>query len=190
MENILAGKIARWCLKWSHSDDSYYPIIKYAIESTLNDVLKFIFLLAAGCIFGKGLEVFVVLVTFGVLRSFAGGSHRKTSMACFLSMLAICLVSVVASEIALIHSCPVWVLICILQAGFISLYYFSPMLTEQEKDLGSKAIQRRRTGSYIVLALITVLVILVPAKIKILLFMPALIELITIIPKKKSEEIK
>ena len=95
--NVIVKKIAGWCLDCGAVEESELEVVTYGLELILGTVIKYIFLLGIGCLFGRGLEIIIVLSLIAVFRTFAGGVHGRTSADCFGYMLLVCVLSVIFS---------------------------------------------------------------------------------------------
>lgn len=190
MEKYLAKKITNWCQKTLHiyGDDekSVSPaVIQYGLELLLNNVLKFLFMILIAVFFGKVFETVICMAAFGMLRYFAGGSHRSSSFGCFLTMAAICILSVIAASIAPLLLKPLAVKL--IAASFsvmaiILIWIFAPRQSEKNPIHDMKVMNRKKIGARIVAVVLGMLVCIVPSYFSLLMAIPALYESITVIP--------
>lgn len=87
MEGIIQNaciQIVRQMNKKKQYSDSEKEVFAYGLEIILDSLLKAVIYLAVGFAFGRGREVAVVMLFFGVLRKTSGGKHAKTSIMCFI----------------------------------------------------------------------------------------------------------
>lgn len=90
----LSEKIAK---SWSENgitDPSLTEVYRYGIEITLSSILGIVLVTLTGAIFFSVWDAAVFLLTFIPIRSYCGGYHANTYLACNLSM--ICTFSAVA----------------------------------------------------------------------------------------------
>lgn len=70
-------------------EDEENQVIKYGMELLLETLLKIIFLILLGMLFGKAFETLIILSTFCGFRSQAGGKHARTNLGCTGCMVLI-----------------------------------------------------------------------------------------------------
>lgn len=187
MEKLLAGKITWWCMRHCNDANTNEIIVQYGIELILNNTLKLLLLMIIGTIFQRGMETFTVLMVFGFLRYFTGGSHRKTNIRCFLNMAAIGFLAIISSNLLFTYSESIrWGLLC---CCFIIVWYFAPRNSEANPIRDKNLLHRKKVNSLIVLVFIGILSIFVPKQFGILVVVAAFIETLTVLPICKGERI-
>lgn len=86
---VLADKISQWLNSVNPKDQEECVVIQYGLELFFDNISKLILIQIIGCVVGKGIETFVILLVFCLLRLQAGGFHAKSNLKCTLGMLVI-----------------------------------------------------------------------------------------------------
>lgn len=79
--------------------DDDLEIVEYGLTLFFSSILKAIFVLLIALLFGLVKEVIICAVAFGILRTFAGGVHAKTSLGCLISMIVTYFTTIFLSRI-------------------------------------------------------------------------------------------
>lgn len=80
----LAIKIADLLLKKKYIENSMYNIYQYGMQIALEIGLSFLASVVICCVWGKVMEGIVFFAVFIPLRSYLGGYHMKSYVACYI----------------------------------------------------------------------------------------------------------
>ena len=187
--NSLSASIARWSIKNGKLNDEQFQIIQFGIAVFLDSFLKIAGLLVIGALFGYWGQVSAVLLVFCTTRYFAGGAHCESHLGCFLSMAAICAVSVTLSELALFL--PLWIIAIMLLLSFAIIAIYAPMVSRKNPIHDPKILSIKKKGSLLCAFVFGILIIFLPApSIKWLLVTPLFIEALFILPLRRTSHEK
>lgn len=89
MINALAKKTANSLLKSNVIAQGDYDIYEYGLEVLLATIIKSSALLILASIFGSFIPMLIFIVTFGIVRNYAGGYHKDDYLKCFTLMMFI-----------------------------------------------------------------------------------------------------
>lgn len=131
----IANKIAKWCGNYYTLETSRRKIIEYAIEVLLETVFKLIILLLLGAIFNRFFETIVFLISFCVLRFFAGGFHLKTNFGCSSVVILIWAVADLCNQYIRI---PFELAVCSYVLNIFILALFAPADSKENKIVSSR----------------------------------------------------
>lgn len=190
MEKYIADKISNWCLKRNKVSEIQEVAIRYGIELYLDSTIKIFLIIFIGTLLGRGYETIIAIACFCMLRSQAGGIHMKSSFGCFSSMIIIVLLSVVGAEFIQKISVPVIVILSIVSV--IAIYLFAPYTTANNPINDEKIILSKKRKAMLIVALVGLIACVVESsRVRALLLIPVIIEIITILPfwRRKEERI-
>lgn len=178
-------KIISWMIEWSSRytsvGEDIIPVMRYGIEVVLNSFVKILLLLFIGIICGSFIETIVVIMTFGILRKFAGGVHCKTDVGCFLTMFLICQGSIGVSRIG--DSVSIFFMIIGLIFIWFSILKYAPCNSKVNPIIDDSILWKKRKGAIALIVGCNILIIVIPlAAWKWLIFCPIFIEALTILP--------
>ena len=83
MENI-SKKLSDLLLENHYIEKSQYPIYQYGLQMAFEIGFSFISSIIICCICGKIIEGIIFFITFIPLRSYLGGFHMKSYIACYI----------------------------------------------------------------------------------------------------------
>lgn len=108
------------------------PIYAYGVELILATILNTVVILSIGIFMGRFLETVLFLLTFAVIRSFAGGYHADTHLKCLLILVAVFLVNMLL--LSLIPEKYILVVtISVALAGLLLIFFYAPVDHENKK---------------------------------------------------------
>lgn len=81
---VISEKIAKLLLEKNYIESSMYDIYKYGIMMLFEVMLSFITSIFICCMMGMFLEGIIFFALFIPIRSYLGGLHMKSYVACFL----------------------------------------------------------------------------------------------------------
>ncbi len=124
MIQAIAKNITRTLVKQNIIEFDDYSVYLFGMEMIVLAFSEVILLLMLGLVLGKILEVFVFLVCFAVLRSYAGGVHLNSALMCLTLFTTLAFFAVYSVSITPMH--PVVVLIeCLL--SLILVFRYAPI---------------------------------------------------------------
>ncbi|MCL2253987.1 MAG: accessory gene regulator B family protein [Lachnospiraceae bacterium] len=177
----LYGKIAKWCVTYGNFRDEQFCVIKFGIEVFMDSFLKILGILVLSVLFGQLDKVLIVLLVFCTTKYFAGGAHCESHIGCFLSMAAMCAVSIILSESSAFL--PIWIMALMLTIVIINIIKYAPMPSLKNPIHNQSVLARKRLGSIACALIVTVIIVFhKDLAVKWLLVTPLLIEAITISP--------
>lgn len=189
MEKWFANTITDWCINKNKVSDIQEAAIRYGIELYFNTVIKIVFLLCLGAVFGKLLETIIVIFCFCLLRGEAGGIHMQTSMGCFLSMFGMTILSVIGNE--LLPELNLYVTLFGFIASLIIVFLYAPYTTLNNPITDRKIKQRKRVRAVSIVIILAIICVVYGTNLRTLILIPVIIEIITILPfwKRREEKI-
>lgn len=101
----MTDQIVKWCNNISPRSEKENMVIRYGAELLIDNSIRLLMVLLAGCLIGKGYETIIILAVFCGIRSQAGGIHAKTGWGCGIGMFGVWLFSLVCSEMI---GLPLW----------------------------------------------------------------------------------
>jgi accessory gene regulator B len=122
MEKI-AEKMALYIKKNAGPHPTSLAVLKFGIQGFLNFLVTTILLLVFSCILGQDYEVFILAVSFGVLRMLIGGAHLKTGLGCAIGST---FMLVTLSYISLSKEVAYLLLTCSILIVLIFPFYLEP----------------------------------------------------------------
>ena len=173
--NVIVKKIAGWCLDCGAVEESELEVVTYGLELILGTVIKYIFLLGIGCLFGRGLEIIIVLSLIAVFRTFAGGVHGRTSADCFGYMLLVCVLSVIFSERSIGQESTILPVLGYMLCVYAVLKYV-PLQSLKNPICDMHKIRMKKLGAFIVVVASIFLFLTIGEGIKWIFLYPVIIE--------------
>ncbi|MDF2886914.1 MAG: Accessory regulator [Lacrimispora sp.] len=155
--------------------------IQYGVELILDNLLKLLFIQLLGILLGKGIETFLVLFVFCILRLHAGGVHAKTNAGCFLGMLVIWLLSLSGAVTFQLNLLSVLAIYMFSLAVFICLVPKSKNITYFTRS----GILKKKVISILLLTLL-VLIAIYNENLRELIIYPVALEVLTLLPPNKN----
>lgn len=187
MEKWISNKIADWCIKKNNVTEIQEMAIRYGIELYFDSLIKILVLILIGAICGRFIETVVVISCFCLLRGEAGGIHMQTSIGCFLSMCSMTIVSVVGAEI--IPELSVYTVIFVFLLSLILIYCYAPYATSNN-PISDETIRAHKKIKAIIITMVYMIIALLVQenRLRALILIPVIIEIITILPFWKRKE--
>ncbi|GAE88752.1 accessory gene regulator AgrB [Acetivibrio straminisolvens] len=133
-------------------DDDKAEIINYGLYLWIADIIKMTIILSTAYFLGVFRLTIVFILSFGLLRVFAGGSHAKTFWGCLFTNSAITFGSVYLS-LLLSFIKPVVLILPIMPFCAAILYLYAPADHENKPIVSKKQKKKLKTAAYIVLIL-------------------------------------
>lgn len=134
-------------------------IYSYGLQLLIATILKISGLMILGYLTGNVLEMIIFVISFGILRTFAGGIHANSYLLCFITTVIVAYLSILVSH-QFEGSDSIAVLSIILLLANIIVYRFSPIdspnkpLTDTEKVINRKrSIKTAAIGSIIIIVI-------------------------------------
>lgn len=191
MIHKFAMRISFWCGNTLQITEEECLVIQYGMEVLLDGIEKVVILLIAGYLLGYPVEFVAVLSVFCSLRYWAGGTHCKTSFRCLSAMFFMCAASVYGASVLKGIDSTVLYIVMAVALGIILL--FAPGQTIRNPII-EESIKRQKKLGAVVWGSLECLIICLTADAywKWILFIPFLIEVISIVPcwekKKRAKE--
>lgn len=193
----LTGRIVDWC-------NSLYPMereqeiaVRYGLELLLENLIKLIGIFVLAGICGKMGETLIFCLIFCPFRMLAGGIHMKTSFGCFVFMLILIGMGILAGEYLVLGGA-VRLGVIILAAALCWLY--APRDT-RKNPIAWESVRYKKKYLSILFCLASMAAVewTTGEEIKVLAVTAILLEVVTILPvtdyinetrfKKRREEI-
>lgn len=186
MINYLNKKIVMWLCDISDIGQDEIEVIKYGLNLLLETITKILCILIVAVLCNKLTESVIVLITFGLLRSQAGGIHMKSSLGCTTFMFVITFGIAFASDFVRLNN---------FQVLFILIISVMAMKKYAPRDTGNNPItsesirkaKKKRSIILTIIMLIFTLIIYYP-EIRSLIVLSILVETVTILPKKEEQK--
>lgn len=131
-------------------DDKKAEIINYGLYLWITDLIKLTVILLAACFLGILKNTIIFLISFGVLRTFAGGSHARTFWGCLLtnSFITFCIVYL---SLSLSFISPLLIFTFIAPFCTLIIYLYAPADHENKPVVSKKQRKRLKIAAYSVL---------------------------------------
>lgn len=141
----LAEKIVNWQIKKQYLPEKDSKLYTYAYGLLIGQIVNFLIACLLAIFFDAYLIVFVYMIFFIPLRSYAGGHHADNYQICtIISTIMLCAVCLMARVIPLEFIIVVNIAVSFLSGGLIFL--FAPV-QDSQKPLDSKERKRYRKFS-------------------------------------------
>ncbi len=157
-------------------------VIQYGFELVLDNLLKLLFIEFIGILMGKGLETFIILISFCTLRSQAGGIHAKTNAGCAFGMVIVWGLSLLGSSFIRIGDLT---LIMFSLVAVVAIIIFSPKSKNIEFFTNSTVVKKKTFST--VIALILMIMAFVFVDFRELIVWSVSLEVLTLLPKNKEK---
>lgn len=143
---FIVGKIINRLVAKKIIRDEEYEIYQFGLEQLLTAAVAIVSAIIIGMLFGKGLQCIVFLLTFMIIRSYAGGYHASTRLRCyFLTMFTILTALLVIKYI----ECEMFVFWELLVASSVIILMLSPVDTDARKLDAIECIYYRKKAMLI-----------------------------------------
>ena len=131
-------------------DEQKAEIINFGIQSIVSEISKTTIILTVAYFLGVLNLILTAIVAFGVYRTFAGGFHAKSHLACLLtnSMLFF---SIVYLSLFLEHYLA-FIYIMIYLFNCYVVYFYAPADVEEKPILSNKLKKKLKLKSFIVMS--------------------------------------
>ena len=162
-------------------DEQKAEIINFGIQSIISEISKTIIILTVAYFLGVLNLILTAIVVFGMYRTFAGGFHAKSNLACLLtnSMLFF---SIVYLSVFLEYYLE-FIYIMIYLFNCYVIYFYAPADVEQKPILSKKLRKKLKIKSFVVMSLIFILSLIIYNRILTnILILATLFESITLLP--------
>lgn len=131
-------------------DERKVEIIHYGLYLWITDIIKLTLILLTAYYLKIFTLTIVFLISFGVLRTFTGGSHAKTFLGCLISSNLIAFGTVYLS-IWLSFINPMIICVVIMPLCTVIVYLFAPADHENKPVTSKKQRKRLKTIAYMIL---------------------------------------
>ena len=112
MRDCIVSKMVAWLLENNSIMQDEAEIYEFGIKQMLNVCLNVITTISIGVIMGQVLQSIVLMISFMMLRTYAGGFHASTPARCYLLTIITIIVSLsVINNIKLFQKLSVLILI-------------------------------------------------------------------------------
>ena len=150
----LTEKCAKKIVNWSTCNNSEISseqeeILVYGYVLFLESAYKTIVMLILAILTGKLWETFIIIGSFGLLRSFAGGIHCQSGIGCTFCMIVVWLIGVAVSWIQI----PIPVLVVMASIVLVTVMLYAPKCTKNNPILDEKFKRKRHFVSVAVVAI-------------------------------------
>jgi accessory gene regulator B len=126
-------------------------IYNFGIEALIFKVINILAILTIGLCFGMVVETITFLISFSMIRIYAGGYHAKSRLRCFMISILIIFFSLLIIKMSILQNILMDIFLLIL--SFLLIYIFTPS-DNQNKVLDSLERLRYRRISVIILLLL------------------------------------
>lgn len=131
-------------------DEGKTEIIHYGLYLWITDTIKLAMILITAYFLNILTETVIFLISFGLLRTFAGGAHAKTFMSCLILNSLITFGTVYLS-IWLSFINPIIICMAIMPFCTLAVYFYAPSDHENKPVTSKKQRKRLKTIAYIIL---------------------------------------
>lgn len=170
----LAECIIVWCEKIYELDEYGHVKAVYGMEVFLENLWKLAGLLVIGNMVENKAQFFVSIISFSLLRIFAGGKHSKSSVICFLFMVSIGLFPVYIIK-QMIIPIPMSILLFLIMLALVLVY--APCTSYVIHNAEERKVQ----ASVLVVVYLIIFIIISDLRIRIAILFGALAEVMTLV---------
>lgn len=143
MVRKISKKVTNRLLSRNAIKDEDYEIYQYGLEQLLTSILDLLTLLVIGLIMGMIWQGIIFVLSFMLLRKYAGGYHASTPLKCYL--LTTLIITVVLSVMKYIQI-NIFIYLGLFMVSSIIILSFSPVeAVKKELDEIEKIIYRKKT---------------------------------------------
>ena len=161
--NFLTSKIKE---NVENIDEEKELIINFGVKLIFGELPKIIILFIIGFILGIGWYTLILFFLLAPYRSFTGGFHLKTHLGCMITTSILYLIPIILAKFISIPQN--FLYISIILIGILSIILitkYAPADTENIPILSIKERKSKKIKSYIALAILLAISILIPDKI-------------------------
>lgn len=141
MYGRIAEKIAHWCCDMEEEKKDDYVIVSYGWGVILENITKMIILIGIGVCFKQLEETAIILISFCVVRGYAGGAHAKSTVGCTIVMVMVVLGGIIINQAV---KAPAYVYIFLGGVSNTLIWLYAPNGNEACELLLDKEIQRKK----------------------------------------------
>ena len=137
----LSKRIAKHYCKGENSDEK--ELYVFGINQCLNMILNILTALFIGILFGKVFQIWLFMLAYIPLRSYAGGWHSRTPLRCYIFSIVMLIVASIGFKYLSIAA---WVYYAVLALVFVIVLVLSPV-EDKNKPLDEieHKVYKRRT---------------------------------------------
>lgn len=128
-------------------EEEEWEVIKYGIDATIMNSYKAVLLVALGAYLGILEYLLIAFLSFGLLRTFAGGFHLKQDWTCLILTTSVFLGIVYAG---IYTNLPFIIELFVYLIGLMLVVLYSPADTEDKPYVNPKVRKRLKIGAIIV----------------------------------------
>lgn len=122
-----------------HQDD--YEIYLFGMEQLLTTILDVLSAIVIGILFGRVLQTIIFVISFMVIRSYAGGYHAATPLRCYVLTILTVILALSAMKYMEWH---IFYLLGILMVSSVVILILAPVDTENKRIDDVEFIHYRR----------------------------------------------
>lgn len=135
-------------------DDERAEVINYGLQNVIGELPKIVIVIVVGFLLRIGNLTLLNILILGAYRSFAGGFHAKSHIACIISTtLMFCAPPLLSKLFVLDNIVKYLVILAIWIFGMIMIKLYAPADTENVPILRKKERRQKQILSYIVLTI-------------------------------------
>lgn len=143
----MVGKVSRKVtdrlLSRNAIKDEDYEIYQYGLEQLFTSILNMLTLLVIGSIMGMIWQGIIFVLSFMLLRKYAGGYHASTPLGCYLLTT---LIITVALSVMKYFEISILIYLVLLMVSSVIVYMLAPVeAVNKELDKIEKIIYRKKT---------------------------------------------
>jgi len=143
----MVGKVSRKVtdrlLSRNAIKDEDYEIYQYGLEQLFTSILNMLTLLVIGSIMGMIWQGIIFVLSFMLLRKYAGGYHASTPLGCYLLTT---LIITVALSVMKYFEISILIYLVLLMVSSVIVYMLTPVeAVNKELDKIEKIIYRKKT---------------------------------------------
>lgn len=143
----MVGKVSRKVtdrlLSRNAIKDEDYEIYQYGLEQLFTSILNMLTLLVIGSIMGMIWQGIIFVLSFMLLRKYAGGYHASTPLGCYLLTT---LIITVALSVMKYFEISILIYLVLLMVSSVIVYMLTPVeAVNKELDKIEKMIYRKKT---------------------------------------------
>jgi accessory gene regulator B len=132
-------------------DGQKAEIINYGLYLWITDIIKLIAILSTAYFLKIFIQTIIFLISFGILRTFTGGSHAKTFFGCLISYALITFGTVYLSIWLSSFINPLIIYMILIPFCTLVVYFLVPSDHENKPVTSKKQRKRLKIISYIIL---------------------------------------
>jgi accessory gene regulator B len=138
--------------------DEQHDVYSFGIKSLIFKAISIMFCFVIGLCFNMLIETSIFLITFSMIRVYAGGYHAKTRMRCFLISMQTMIVFLFILKMSILQNLIVYIIL--LASSCISIYIFAPSDTENKKLDNLEIVKYSRITLVMMLILVAISLLL------------------------------